>query len=213
AQRRRGGGDLVAATDANAGVNVYAITGARIVTVSGPTIERGTVVIRDGLIAAVGADVAAPPDARPVDGTGLTVYPGLIDASSALGIPRPTPTPGAAPGGGFAGLFGQSAPSATSPNSTQLPGLQPELLAARRYREANEIYERNPRGLRRPEQDKSLAALLPALDRRMPIVMQADREREIERALDLAQEFNLQMIINGGQEADRVAARLKALNV
>ena len=87
------------------------------------------------------------------------------------------------------------------------------LLDARRYRESNEIYERNPRGTRRPEQDKSLAALLPVLSKQMPIVMQADREREIERALDLAQEFDLQLIINGGQEADRVAARLKAANV
>jgi hypothetical protein len=87
------------------------------------------------------------------------------------------------------------------------------LLDARRFREANEIYERNPRGLRRPEQDKSLQALLPVLARQVPIVMQADREREIERALDLAQEFNFQLVINGGMEADRVAARLKAANV
>jgi hypothetical protein len=51
------------------------------------------------------------------------------------------------------------------------------------------------------------------LARQVPIVMQADREREIDRALDIAQEFNIQMVINGGQEADRVAARLKAQNV
>ena len=114
------------------GIDTYAITNARIVTVSGPVIERGTIVIRDGLIAAVGASVSAPPDARLIDGAGLTVYPGIIDANSTLGIPRPTPSPSASPGGGggFAGLFGQSAPSATSPNSTQLPGLQPEILAS-----------------------------------------------------------------------------------
>ena len=41
-------------------IDTYAITNARIVTVSGPIIERGTVVIRDGLIAAVGADTNAP---------------------------------------------------------------------------------------------------------------------------------------------------------
>src|ERR1044071_7253960 len=102
AQRGRGGGGgAVTASDPNASVNVYAITNARIVTVSGPTIERGTVVIRDGLIAAVGASVAAPPDARTIDGTWLTVYPGFIDASTTLGIPRPTPSP--SPGGGGGG--------------------------------------------------------------------------------------------------------------
>ncbi|MDX6710416.1 MAG: hypothetical protein QOH96_1432, partial [Blastocatellia bacterium] len=60
--------------------DVYAIINARIVTVSGPVIERGTVVIRNGLIQAVGSSVATPPDARVIDGAGMTVYPGLIDA-------------------------------------------------------------------------------------------------------------------------------------
>lgn len=62
--------------------HVYAITGARIVTAAGPAIESGTVVIRQGLVDAVGASVAAPPDARVIDGKGLIVYPGLIDMSN-----------------------------------------------------------------------------------------------------------------------------------
>ena len=53
----------------------YAITNARIVPVSGPPIASGTVVIRDGLIVAVGAGLTAPADARIIDGAGLTVYP------------------------------------------------------------------------------------------------------------------------------------------
>ncbi len=68
---------------------VYAIEGARIAPVSGPVLERGTVVLRDGLIEAVGASVAIPPDAWKIDGEGLTVYPGFIDARSALGVPAP----------------------------------------------------------------------------------------------------------------------------
>ncbi|NBR68131.1 MAG: amidohydrolase, partial [Actinobacteria bacterium] len=54
----------------------YAITNARIVPVAGPAIEKGTLVVRDGLIAAVGATVTPPADARVVDGSGLTIYPG-----------------------------------------------------------------------------------------------------------------------------------------
>jgi hypothetical protein len=54
-------------------IDTYAITNARIVTVSGPIIDRGTVVIRNGLIAAAGPNVSAPPDARIIDGAGLTV--------------------------------------------------------------------------------------------------------------------------------------------
>src|ERR671927_111003 len=79
-------------------IDTYAITNTRIVTVSGPVIERGTVVVRNGLIAAAGANVNAPPDARVIDGTGLSVYPGVIDANTTLGIPRPTPTPGGGQG-------------------------------------------------------------------------------------------------------------------
>jgi imidazolonepropionase-like amidohydrolase len=65
---------------------VTAITGARIVTVSGPVIEKGTIVISGGKIAALGADVAAPAGATVIDGTGRTVYPGLIDGLTTLGL-------------------------------------------------------------------------------------------------------------------------------
>src|SRR6266850_5340346 len=47
---------------------IYAITGARVVVAPGKVIENGTVVMRDGLIEAVGADVKAPSDAVVVDG-------------------------------------------------------------------------------------------------------------------------------------------------
>jgi hypothetical protein len=55
--------------------------------------------------------------------------------------------------------------------------------------------------------------LQPVLSRQMPVVMEASSEREIDRALDLAKEFNLRVIIAGGEEADKVATRLKAENV
>src|SRR5215213_5217324 len=259
-------------------IDTYAITNARIVTVSGPVIERGTVVVRNGLIAAAGANVSAPPDARVIDGTGLTVYPGLIDSYTNLALPEaaPSPSPGGAP----------PRPAAPGPNSTQPPGLQPEVMVedvirpggneieasrntgittaltsartgiwmgqsalinltgdtpqqmivrspiamhvsftplrtggypgsllgvfaalrqmmrdAQRYRDSMQIYERAPRGMRRPDTDRSLAALV-------PVVMLANSEREISRALDLAEEFKLRLVIAGGREADRVADRL-----
>ena len=64
----------------------FAITNARIVTVSGATIENGTVVIQNGKIAAVGANVSVPAGAETVDGKGLSVYPGMIDAATHLGL-------------------------------------------------------------------------------------------------------------------------------
>jgi imidazolonepropionase-like amidohydrolase len=279
-------------------IDTYAITNARIVTVSGPVIDRGTVVIRNGLIAAAGANVTSPSDARVIDGTGLTVYPGLIDSYTNLGLPEAAPSP--SPGGGGGGFFfaQQQQRPAAGPNSTQPAGLQPEvmvedvirpggneieasrnvgittaltlprsgiwmgqsalinlagetpqqmivrspvamhvgftplrtggypgsllgvfstlrqmMLDAQRYRDSLAIYEREPRGMRRPETDRSLAALIPVIDGRMPVVMLANSEREITRALDLGAEFKLKLIIAGGREADQVAARLAKQNV
>jgi imidazolonepropionase-like amidohydrolase len=280
-------------------IDTYAITNARIVTVSGPVLERGTVVIRNGLIAAAGANISAPPDARIIDGTGLTVYPGLIDAYTNLALPEAAPalSPGGGGGGAFLLLQAQARPSPGGPNSTQHAGLQPEvmvedtirasgneiassrnigittaltaprsgiwmgqsalinlagetpqqmivrspvamhvsftplrgtypgsllgvfaqlrqmMLDAQRYRDSMQIYERNPRGIRRPDTDRSLAALVPVIEGRMPVVMLANSEREISRALDLAQEFKLKLIVAGGREADRVADRLAKQNV
>ena len=62
--------------------NVYAIRGARIVTAAGAPIENGTVVVRRGVIDAVGASVTVPPEAAIIEGAGITVYPGLIDTCS-----------------------------------------------------------------------------------------------------------------------------------
>lgn len=277
----------------------YAITNARIVPVSGPAIARGTVVIRNGLIAAVGASVSAPADARVVDGAGLTVYPGLIDALSNTAVPTPRPAGQGGPGAAQAVLFGQpAAEQQSAPNSLHPAGLQPEvqvidmlefegdalegprnagitatltaprsgifagrsalinldgdnvqealvrspvalhvgftplrnraypgsllgvfaalrqmLLDAQRYGEIQAAYARNPRGMRRPDNDPSLAALLPVLSREMPVIMLANSEREIERALDLAAEFRLRAYIAGGEEAWKLADRLKRENV
>ncbi len=272
----------------------YSITNARIVTVSGATIEKGTVVIRDGLIEAVGADVKAPADAQVFDGTGLTVYPGFIDALTNLGLAAParrtTPT---GPGGGQAAAAAALA-AAPSSNSTYPAGLRPEEVTlddvragdaqfeanrnagftaalttgrtgifngqsalislsgdsvasmtvkspvalhitfntipgtypgsllgtfsalrqmfndARRHDQLLKMYAANPRGMKRPDADKSLEALIPALNRQIPVVFTANLENEIVRALDLAKEYNLRTIIAGGQEAGKFADRLKA---
>lgn len=65
---------------------VYAITHAKIFTVSGSPIEDGTLVIRDGKIAAVGANLEIPAGATNIDGKGLQVYPGLFDSVTQMGL-------------------------------------------------------------------------------------------------------------------------------
>jgi imidazolonepropionase-like amidohydrolase len=61
---------------------LVAITNATILTVANGTIERGTILIRNGRIAAVGANVSVPAGARVIDGEGKYVMPGIIDAHS-----------------------------------------------------------------------------------------------------------------------------------
>lgn len=275
-----------------------AVTNARIVTVSGATIEKGTVVIRDGLIEAVGANVNAPADARIIDGNGLTVYPGFIDSLSNLGLaPRPTPTPGQGGFGGGGAAAAAAAAAAQPSNSNYPAGLRPEyaiiddlragesqfesvrnagfttvlttgrtgilpgqsalinlagdsvsvmtvkspvamhisfatipgrypgsLLGtfaalrqlfndAKRHDQLLKMYAENPRGMRRPAEDRSLEAMIPVVNGQMPVIFLANRENEITRALNLAKEYNLKAIIAGGQESDKFIPRLKEQNV
>lgn len=261
-----------------------AITNARIVTVSGAEIARGTVVIRDGIITDVGASVKVPTDAKVFDGNGLSVYPGLFDANTNLGVPqtRPTGPGGGGPGqvqptsnsnyapwlqpensivdkltggegqfesvrnNGFTtvltvgrdGIFnGQSAVINLAGDTVSAMVLRPEFaqhitfrtgqggyptslmgtfsamrqmfLDAQRLNDWKKMYASNPKGIKRPDADKSLEALIPLLNRQMPVVFNANSEIEIIRALDFAKEFNLKPIIAGGNEAGKVIDRLK----
>ena len=63
-----------------------AITNAKIYTLAGPVIEKGTIVLRDGKIEAVGENVKAPAGVRTIDATGKQVFPGFIDANCHVGL-------------------------------------------------------------------------------------------------------------------------------
>ncbi len=89
----------------------YAIKGGKVFTLAGAPIENGTVIIRDGKIAAVGKDVAIPDGAQVIDASGLEVYPGLFDPVTQIGLTE------------------VSAVSATQ-DITELGDYNPELVAA-----------------------------------------------------------------------------------
>ncbi|MBI4484231.1 MAG: amidohydrolase family protein [Acidobacteria bacterium] len=271
---------------------IFALTNARVVTVSGPVLEKGTVLLRDGLIEAVGADVSVPADAWVIDAAGLTIYPGLIDALTDLGLPSQQQP--AQEGSQPAGLHPPAAPSTA--RRQEKPGMTPYLRAAdllvdpgrkaedarnagittvltapnhrgiflgqsaiinlgegdeshrvvrspvalhirlspmagslefprslmgvlayvkqsvydsRHYAEAWAVYKKNPRGAKRPETDRSLEALEPAVRSEMPVVLSASSAVEIQRAMDLADAFHLTYILAGGQEAYKLAPVLK----
>lgn len=100
----------------------YAISNATVVPVVGERIGRATVVIRDGRIAAVGAGVAAPAEATVIDGSGLFVYPGMIDSGTRLGLTEI----GSVPGGEDQQELGEFNPhntalTAVNPHSELIP--------------------------------------------------------------------------------------------
>ncbi len=86
----------VSALTAQSPSTAVVIRDARIVTAAGPVIEKGSILIRDGLIVQAGPTVQTPGGAWIIDGAGLTVYPGLIDALSSWGIPSTAPAAPAA---------------------------------------------------------------------------------------------------------------------
>ena len=95
----------------------FAITSARIVTVSGAVIDSGTIVIQNGRIVAVGANVSVPTDAERINGAGLTVFPGMIDAGTNMGLQEI--------GGGAAGTVDVSETGTINPNAKAFKGINP----------------------------------------------------------------------------------------
>jgi imidazolonepropionase-like amidohydrolase len=85
---------VLLAAGAPLAAETVAIVGARVVTVSGPVLPRATVVMADGRIAAVGADAAVPAGARRIEADGKTLYPGLIDGLTTLGLTEIGSVPG-----------------------------------------------------------------------------------------------------------------------
>ena len=68
---------------------LLAITNAKIVPVTRPTIDRGTILVRDGLIESVGVNVSIPSGTAVIDAAGAEVYPGFIDAQTTMGLDDP----------------------------------------------------------------------------------------------------------------------------
>jgi imidazolonepropionase-like amidohydrolase len=256
-----------------------AITGGRVLPVSGAPIERGTVLIRDGRIVAVGADLAIPADVQRVDATGKVVTPGLVNAATALSIvdigavpatrnvsargrdgiaaaftvwdglnPASVLLPPAraagittvviAPRGGLisgqgavlhlvegdaaamvmrspVAMFGQiGAPQSIGAQSRGelMLKLREVLDDARTYNRRKADFERaQTRQFAASRLD--LEALLPVLDGRVPLVLDADRASDIESALKLARDYNIKLILTGGAEAWMVADKLAAARV
>ena len=263
-----------------AGAQTIAITGGKVYPVSGPAIENGTVLIRDGKIVAVGKDVAIPSDAQKVDATGKWVTPGLVNSYTNLGFgdvgfsagPRElrakrgdgiasgfaswegyntqsvhiasTREGGvtsvlASPAGGL--ISGQAAivdltgaialpdvlvkapatmVSQIDDNQSAEVGAKGELFGRLRdLIEDTKAYEHRKADYERAQtrdfvaSRRDLEAMIPVVEGREPLTIEAEQASDIEGALSLAKEYGLKIVIAGGTEAWKVADKLAAAKV
>ena len=256
-----------------------AITGGKVYPISGPPISNGTVLLRDGVIVAVGTNVNIPAGAQRIDATGKIVTPGLINSITTVGLVEigqvrdtndaaakgnnniaaafkvweglnpassvfaPTRAEGVTtviitPVGGL--VSGQaaaidlangqrsevirrspvamiaqidSAQSAGVNSRGELMGKLRTLFDDVKFYMAHRLdYDRAAtKALSAPAAD--LEALIPVVQGRMPIMIDADRVDEIDAALALARDYNLKLMISGGAEAWLAADRLAAAHV
>jgi imidazolonepropionase-like amidohydrolase len=126
-------------------LGVHALVGGKVFVKPGETLDPGTILIRDGLIQAVGKDVAVPPDARVWDMKGLTIYAGFIEPYLALGATNPPvstsdtePLSGTTFASGGSGVKFYGAPGAKTDMGNAGPGsavakVVPEFRAIEKY--------------------------------------------------------------------------------
>lgn len=267
---------LLAGTPAIAGGQDVAVTGGTVYTMTGEVFEGATVLVRDGIITAVGHDIEVPAGVPTLDAAGRVVTPGLFDATTSLGLvevgmvrstvdaqlqgdpvraafdvvdginPRSVLIPVnraaglttalSAPGGGL--IAGQAAiidlagssvgemivrsrAAMVASYSAGVAGgarggaslrLREVLDDARFWRENKAAFSAGrTRELSASRLD--LEAMGPVLDGETPLVVGVHRASDIEAVLRIADEYGLDLVISGGEEAWMAADRIAAAGV
>ena len=276
----------------------YAITHAKIFTVSGAPIDDGTLLIKDGKIAAVGAEVTIPADAKVIDAKGLQVYPGLFDPITQMGLREigavsatvdttetgswnpdviaaeailpstehipvtrasgitevlAVPGSGGFDSGGSQGVLGGQASAINMAGWTISDMLLKKSVAMvlnwpeiqtrtfdfatftrkeKPYSEAKQEYEKQVNeltdwlerarhyaqaighgGPSDFERDVKLEALVPVVRGQLPVLVFADRDRDIRNAVEFCDKQKLKMILAGGEEAYKVKDLLRSKDI
>ena len=269
----------------------FAIRNATIYPVTSAPIPNGTIVFANGVITAVGANVNTPDGATVIDGSGLSVYPGMIDSGTNVGLTEIDSVAGTVdttelgdmnpnaraavainphsnlipvtrvngvttvltvPEGGI--ISGQSAliqmagwtpqemvikapvgmhlrfprlrssPLVEVPQeeeaekelrksyTKQLDALRDLLRDAQAYAKAAAA-RTSDRSTRRFDRDLVLEALVPVVEGREPVMIEANLARDIRSAFEFVDEFKLKMVLVGGVDVGKVLPELKRRNI
>jgi imidazolonepropionase-like amidohydrolase len=276
----------------------YALTHAKIFTLSGSTIDDGTLIIRDGKIAGVGVGLDIPSGAQVIDAKGLQVYPGIFDSITQMGL-REIGAVSATVDSAETGNYNPDVVAATavSPSSEHIPVTRAagitEVLAVpgsggfdsggggsviegqasaihmagweidemlikksaamvinwpqietqtfdfatfsrkeKPYADAKQEYDKQVTEITdwverarhyaqameksspaKYDRDLKLEALVPVVRGELPVLVFADRSREIRKAVEFCDKQRLRMILAGGEEAYKVKDLLRSKNV
>ena len=277
-----------------------AFKGAKVVTQPGQVIENGTVVVRNGLIESVGADLEIPFDAKVIDCQGMVIYAGFIDSGTTKGLPD-SEEDGRETGSGpdrrdidlatqiaastqevnrkgiypdysssrfinvsddeakawrsvgfttahvmpsgelingtttvvalddpnvsavrdailqddFALAGGWRASGDGYPRSLMgsVAHMRQTLLDAQHYQTSWAVYQKVKKGIPRPPRDPAMDSIGKLLAGQMPFVLPASKIDEIYRANNLANEFGLQLVLDGVQHGYELTDELKSFDV
>jgi len=278
--------------------SAYALTHAKIFTLAGAPIDDGTLVIRDGKIAAVGANVEIPSGAKVIDAKGMQIYPGLFDPITQMGLREigavsatvdstetgdynpdvvaatavlpssehipvtrasgitevlAVPASGGFDGGGSRGVLGGQASAIHMDGWTiddmllkksvamvlNWPAIETQTFdfatftrKEKPFAEAKQEYEKKVNELtdyleraRHYAQamghggpsdyarDVKLEALAPVVRGQLPVLVFADRARDIRNAVEFCEQQKLKMILAGGDEAYKVKDLLRSKSI
>jgi imidazolonepropionase-like amidohydrolase len=278
--------------------SVIALTHAKIFTLSGSPIEDGTLIIRDGKIAAVGANVEVPAGAQVIDAKGLQIYPGLFDPITQMGMSEisavnatvdttetgaynpdvvaataifpssehipvtrasgitevlAVPDSGGFDSGGSRGVIGGQASAIhlagwtinemTIKKSVAMVISWPQMetrsfdfatfsIKNKPFSEAKQDYEKQVNeladyldrarhyaqamghgGPADYQRDLKLEALAPVIRGQLPVLVFADRARDIRNAVEFCDKQKLKMILAGGEQAYRVKDLLRSKGI
>ena len=265
-------------TGARRVTGTYIITNATVMSATGKPQAKTSVLIKNGIIEAVGANVRRPANAQEIKGDSLFIYPGFIDGGSTAGVTKPKdperpsnfnsssppddvagitpyrnvmdqydassaqvsewrkagftmaqllPEGGMLPGKTALVLFGDKGSTNIFNENTALyatftsargmyPGTLLGVMAKFRdlYRNA-ELSSRHSalfasnEGINRPERNKVLEALYPALDQRLPIVFGVEDDLTVRRALALQKELGFRLILSGASDVQEIIPLIK----